>query len=177
MGSPGLLTYFSSWNHRIIKSSELEGTNKGHLVQFLCDKQGHALLDQVAQSLIQPGLESLQGWGINHISGQPVLVPHHPHCKSLFSYIQPKSTLLKFKAVSPCSITRDPAKESVLFFPVAPLQILKGCYQVISEPWNFMAVRSIWLLIMSSCPRPKVNFSGFPNWCIEILLEKSKVSI
>jgi len=50
-------------------------------VQLPCNDQGHAQLDQVARGLIQPCFESLQGLSINHIAGQPVPVPHHPHCK------------------------------------------------------------------------------------------------
>ncbi|KAK4813629.1 hypothetical protein QYF61_014389, partial [Mycteria americana] len=42
-------------------------------------EQGHLQLDQVAQSPVQPDLEGFQGWGIYHLSGQPVPVPHHPH--------------------------------------------------------------------------------------------------
>ena len=72
---------------RLIESLELEGTFKGHLVQLLCNDQGYSQLDQVAQVLIQPRLESLQGWDIHHISGQPVPVLYHPHCKRLFPYI------------------------------------------------------------------------------------------
>jgi len=30
------------------------------------------------------GLEHLQGWGIHHLSGQPVPVPHSPYCKIFF---------------------------------------------------------------------------------------------
>ncbi len=45
----------------IIESLELEGTFKGHLVQLPCNEKGHVQLDQVAQGLIQPHLESLQG--------------------------------------------------------------------------------------------------------------------
>jgi len=56
---------------QIIEFLELEETFKGHLVQLPCNEQRHAQLDQVAQDLIQPGLECLQGWGIHHISGQP----------------------------------------------------------------------------------------------------------
>jgi len=98
------------------ESLELEGTVKGHLVQLPCSEQGHAQLNQVAQGLIQPHLESLQGWGINHISRQFVPVPHQPHCKSLFPYIQPKSPLFELEAISPCSVNTDSAKESVPFF-------------------------------------------------------------
>ena len=71
-----------TWNHRIIESLELEGTFKGH--QVLWKEQGQPQLNQVAQSLAHPDHECLQGWGIHHISGQPVLMPHHPHCKTLF---------------------------------------------------------------------------------------------
>jgi len=49
--------------HRIIESLELEWTLKCHLVQLSCNEQGHAQINQVAQGLIQPHLESLQGQG------------------------------------------------------------------------------------------------------------------
>ena len=74
-------------------------------------------VDQVAQGLVQLSLESLQGQGIHHISGQPVPVPHHPLCKRPFPYIQPTSTIFKLDTVSPCPVTTDSAKESVPFFP------------------------------------------------------------
>ena len=50
-------------------------------------------------------------------------VPHHPHCKRLFPYLQPKFTLPELGTLSPCSVTTDPAKEPVPFFPAAPLYI------------------------------------------------------
>jgi len=99
--------------HRITESLELEGTFKGHLAQLPCNEWGHPQLDQVAQGLIQACFESLQG--IQHIPGQPVLVPHQPHSDRLFPYIQPKSTLFKLETISPCSVTTDPAKKSVPF--------------------------------------------------------------
>ena len=74
-------------DHRIIQSVKLEGTFKGHLVQLPCNELGHAQLDETAHGLVQPYIESLQGWGINHISGQLLPVPHHPHCNRLFPYI------------------------------------------------------------------------------------------
>jgi len=70
-----------------MESLELKGTSEGHLVQLPCNEQGHPQLDQLTEGLIQPRLESLQGQGINHVSGQPVPVPHHPHCKKLFPYM------------------------------------------------------------------------------------------
>lgn len=41
---------FTLCYHRITESFELEGTFKGHLVQLRCSEQGHAQLNQVAQS-------------------------------------------------------------------------------------------------------------------------------
>ena len=76
---------------RIIESLELEGTFKGHLVQLPYNEQGHLQLDQDAQSLVHPDLECLQGWGIHHLSEQPVPVPHHAYCKKYLPYTQPKS--------------------------------------------------------------------------------------
>jgi len=79
--------------HRIIESFVLEGTPRGHLVQPPSSKQGNRQLDQVAQSPVQSGLECFQGWGLHCLSGQPVPVFHHPHCKEFLPYSQPKSTL------------------------------------------------------------------------------------
>ncbi|KAK4830138.1 hypothetical protein QYF61_008565, partial [Mycteria americana] len=42
-----------------------------------CSEQGHLQLDQVAQGPVQPDLECLQGWGIYHLSRQP-LPPEQP---------------------------------------------------------------------------------------------------
>ena len=104
--------------HRII---ELEGTLRGHLVQLPCNGQGHLQLEQHAQSPIQPYTEHHQGWGIHHLSGQPVLVPRDPDGKKLLLYIQPISPLFLSETTSLCRITTDPAKESVPLFPIAPL--------------------------------------------------------
>ena len=58
--------------HRIIELFELEGTFKGHLVQFLYSEQ------------VQPDLGCLQGQVIHHLCGQPVPVLHHPRCKKTY---------------------------------------------------------------------------------------------
>ena len=67
---------YSSLNHRMIDSSELEGMLKGHLVQLSCNEQGDLQLDQGAESPIQPDFACLQGQDTHHISGQPVQVLH-----------------------------------------------------------------------------------------------------
>jgi len=74
-------------NHRIIEQFGLEGTFRGHLVQPDHNEQGHLQLDQVAQSPIQPDLECFHGWGIYHLSGQPVPVFHYPNNKKFLHYI------------------------------------------------------------------------------------------
>jgi len=103
-------------NHSTIEWAGLEVTFKGHLAQHPCSEQGHLQLDQVAQSPIQPDLECFQAQGIDHLSGQPVPVFHHPHCKKFLPSIQSKSTLLY-----PCPITTGPIKRSVPVFVISPL--------------------------------------------------------
>ena len=88
----------------------LERTFKAHLEQTPCNEQGHLPLDQIAQSPVQPDLKCLQGWGLHYLSGQPVPVFHHTHCKKFLPYIQSKSTLPQFKAITPCPIATGPAK-------------------------------------------------------------------
>ena len=105
---------------RIIESFKLEGTFKGHPVQLPCNEQTHVQLYQVAQGLIQPHLQSVQGWGNNHIFRQPVPVPHHPQCKRFF-LISNLNLLFDLEAISPYSITITPAEESVPLLPAAPL--------------------------------------------------------
>ncbi|GAB0192649.1 cAMP-dependent protein kinase inhibitor alpha [Grus japonensis] len=40
---------------------------KDHLVPTPCHGQGHPPLDHIAQSLIRPGLEHCQGWGLHNL--------------------------------------------------------------------------------------------------------------
>ena len=77
-------------NHRTIESFELEGSRKGHLVQPPCSEQGHLQLHW-GQDPVKPDLGCLQGWGIHHISGQPVPVLHHPYCRKHLPYNQSTS--------------------------------------------------------------------------------------
>jgi len=61
--------------------------HEDHVVQSPCYRQGQILPHQVAHSPIQPGLEHLQGGGIHNLTGQPVLVSHHPHSKEFLPNI------------------------------------------------------------------------------------------
>ena len=80
-----------------------------------CHRQGHQpphlILDQTVQGPIQPGLEHLQGQGIHNLSEQPVPAPHHSSGKELPPDIQPKSSLLQLKTISPCPAVIYPFKE------------------------------------------------------------------
>jgi len=87
----------------ITESFELEGILKGHLVPLPCSEQGHLQLDQAAQSPVQSGLKCLRGWGLHHISGKPVPMPHYPYCKNVFPYLSP---FFLFETISPCPITK-----------------------------------------------------------------------
>ena len=108
-------------HHRFIEWFKSEGTFKGYLVQLPWIKQGYLQLDQAAQSPIQPDLECLQGWGIHHLSGQTVPVPHHSYCNVFFSLIS-NLNLLSFslKPFFPCPVTTDLAEECVPFFLRVP---------------------------------------------------------
>jgi len=54
------MAFLLAYLYRVIESLKLEGTFKGHLVQLSCDEQVHPQIDQVAQGMVQPGLECLQ---------------------------------------------------------------------------------------------------------------------
>lgn len=56
---------------KTIETYELEGTLKGPPVQLSCEEQGHLWVHLVAQGLVRPDPEYLQGWGTHHISGNP----------------------------------------------------------------------------------------------------------
>jgi len=94
-------------SHRNIECFGLERTFRGHLAQTPCS--------EVAQSPVQPGFKCFQGWGLHYLSGQPVPVFHHPHDKKFLPYIQSKSTLPSFKAITPCSIAIGPDEN---IFPI-----------------------------------------------------------
>jgi len=70
---------------------------KDHLVPTPSCRQGHLPLDQVAQSPIQPGLEGFQGGGIHNLSGQPVPLCHHPHCKEFLRNVNEYNLFLARK--------------------------------------------------------------------------------
>lgn len=57
----------TSHNTRILEWCELEGTSELIYFQQHCYRQGHLPLDQTAQSPMQPGPESFQGWKIHNL--------------------------------------------------------------------------------------------------------------
>ncbi|NXN59955.1 POGZ protein, partial [Rynchops niger] len=105
----------------------LEGTLK--IIQFHppCHGQGHLPLDQVAQSPIQPGLKTFQGWGFHPRSGQPVPVSHHPHA----------GNPLVQQSGQPLILTQNPASGlgTMVTQPVLrPVQIMQNANHVTNSP-------------------------------------------
>jgi len=47
----------------------------------------------------------LQGWGLNHLPGQPVPMPDHSFSKEIFPNIQPKPPLTRLKAIASRPVT------------------------------------------------------------------------
>jgi len=95
--SPRLLTARGDsqpWSpYRVIELLGVEETFQGHVVQPPCSEQRLLPLDQLVRIPTQPDLECFQAWCIYHLSGLPVPVLHHHHCKKFLSYIQSKSIL------------------------------------------------------------------------------------
>lgn len=51
------------------------------IIQLQTPVMGHLLLDQAAQSPLQPGPEHFQLWDIHSFSGQHLLASHYTHNK------------------------------------------------------------------------------------------------
>ena len=126
---------------RVIESFELERILKALPVQLLCDEQGHPQLDQVVQSLEQPDLKSGKDEASTTSLGNlfQCLTTHTiKDFFLIFSLNLPSFSLKPF----PLVLAKQSPKESVPFFLTAPLQVLKGCYQVSLEPSLLQAERS-----------------------------------
>ncbi|KAK4806889.1 hypothetical protein QYF61_012610 [Mycteria americana] len=86
---------FCRSGRRTQSNEESQWTIKGHLVQPPSNEQGHLQLKQPDLSPVQPDLECFQGWGIHHLSGQPVPVSHHPHLLKGCNKVSPEPSLLQ----------------------------------------------------------------------------------
>ena len=63
------------------------------------------LLNHDPEHDIQMVFKHIQGWWINHLPGDPILVLNNPFSKEVFSDIQRKLTLAQLEAISPCPVT------------------------------------------------------------------------
>jgi len=95
-------------HRRVVEHFGLEGTLNIFQFQLPCHGQGPLPPAQGAPSPVEPGLEPCQGGGSHSSSGQPGLGPHYPQREEFPPYIQSKSLLFQFKAVTPCPITPRP---------------------------------------------------------------------
>lgn len=108
---------------------------KDHPVQ-MPPQQGHLTLNHIAQGLTQTVLEHCQGWGIHSLPEQPVPLSQHIHSKEFISNLYfPFFTLYPLLLV----LSLVFHKESLTRFPVGPLQIVAGCYEVSSIPTSFFS--------------------------------------
>lgn len=83
---------------KVMKSQNGLGWNgpyRSSRFQPLCHGQDCQPPDHVAHSPIHPGLEHVQRWGTYSSSGQPVLVPPHPHSEEFFPNLNLSSFSLK----------------------------------------------------------------------------------
>jgi len=88
-------------HRRIIESSELEGTFRGHLNQLPCNEQGHLQLDQAAQSLVQLTLNvPKDGVSTTSLGNLFQCLTTLTIKKKLPSYTQSKSPLFHFETIS-----------------------------------------------------------------------------
>ena len=84
-------SFFSiSYNHRIIKYLELEGTQKGHQVQFLTPHRTTQNSNSMSESVFQTLLELQQAQCHDHCPGEPIPQPHYPLSEEPFPDIQPE---------------------------------------------------------------------------------------
>jgi len=65
-------------------------------------KEGH--LQQVAQDLVQAGLEYLQRRRIHNPSGQPFPVLHHPQREEVLPHVQLELPVLQFVPIASCPV-------------------------------------------------------------------------
>jgi len=66
-------------------------------------KQDH--LESVSQDHVQLAFEHLQGWRLDNLSGQPVLVLGHPHSEKVFPDVQREPSVFQLVPVASCAVT------------------------------------------------------------------------
>ena len=57
--------------------------------------------------------ERLQGWGLHHLPGQPVLMPDHSFTKEIFPNIQSKPPLMQLVAIASHPIASYLGEETI----------------------------------------------------------------
>jgi len=70
-------------------------------------------------------VKHIQGWWLNHLPGEPILVLNNPFCKEVFPDIQPKLTLEQPEAISPCPVAYHQWEQTSPALSVDTFQILE----------------------------------------------------
>jgi len=76
----------------------------------------------------------VQGWWLNHLPGEPIPVFTNPFCKEVFPDIQPKLTLAKLEAISPCPVTCQQWEETNPALAVSTFQIMEESNKISPQP-------------------------------------------
>jgi len=100
-------------------------------------KQGH--LQEVAQDLVQVGLEYRQRRRLHNLPGQPVPGLRHPQSEEVLPHVQLELPLLQFVPVGPCPVAGHHWKESGPILLTPTLQVFVSVYNVPSQPSLFQA--------------------------------------
>ena len=78
-------------------------------------------------------VKHIQGWRLNHLTGEPIPVINNPFCK-VFPDIQPQLTLAQLKAISPRPVTWQQWEETSPALAVSTFQILGESNKVFPQP-------------------------------------------
>lgn len=117
--------------YRIIESLEFKEAFKGHLVQIPYNEQRHPQPDQVAQSMVQPELECLQGLSIHRISSSA----SSPSLWRTFSLISKSMKFIYASCILFVAKKKTKKKPHELLFLI---WYCCKCYQWTWWPWIYL---------------------------------------
>lgn len=113
---------FVTWNHRIIELLRLEKTSK--IIQFKRQPITTVPTNRVPWCCISTFLEHLQGRWLNHLTGKPIPMYHHPFREEIFPNIQSELPLLQLKATTSHPIAVTWEKRQTPTSPQPPFRVL-----------------------------------------------------
>lgn len=130
--------------------------------QHTCHKQGHLLLDQVAQSSSQPGLGHCKGQDMHNFSGQMIPMLYYPHRKNFFLIFNLNPPSCSWKPLSLVPLKHTLAKSHTPIFLQAIFRYwktaLKSSQNLLFPSLNNLS--SISFSTQERCCSPLISFTG-----------------